>query len=199
MEALSRELRTWLVDAESGEEPELDDLIAQSRHTHQDDFDDQAARESWLKRFEELVLSVEDTTITWVSRTLEQAGLRPEVSLWHDHNAWVERTRFLGMQPQLASEQRWVTAEFGGVHWPTKIAVGVGLDVDLQGEFWCAAHVAWGDMKTTATRQLAIGERVAPLESIEVEALLAALHREVQSSSKEMLRDLAARRSQSQP
>jgi hypothetical protein len=95
----------------------------------------------------------------------------------------------------LANEQIWVVAEFGEPYSPTKIAVGLGTDVDFQGGFWCTGHVAWGDMESTATRQLQIDERTAHIESIEVDEMVAGLKSDIRDACGQMLRDLADRSS----
>jgi hypothetical protein len=76
----------------------------------------------------------------------------------------------------------WATAEFGEPEWPTKIAVGIGIDLDHAGQFWCAGHVAWGDIHSTATRQVAIEERAAWIESVQVPGLIERLE-EIRSTS----------------
>src|SRR5581483_6435865 len=97
-----------------------------------------------------------------------EAGLNPGMRSYHEHHEWLERMQAMGIQPTLVKDQRWVTGEIGDPTWPTKVAVGIGVDVDVQGHFWCIAHAAWGDMESTATRQWTRDEATAPIESIEV-------------------------------
>jgi hypothetical protein len=187
---LSRELRAWLAYTPAPGEPDLGDVLAQFRHAHSDSFDAQARRDQWLQRFSEIRDLITETTVSWVSETLREAGLRPAITFRHDLSEWVERTRHMGVEAQLAEAQLWVTSEFGDPDWPTKIAVGVGIDVDAAGEFWCAAHVAWGDMESTATRQLQIDEKIVPIESIEISSGLDDLNHGVQEACVQMLREL---------
>jgi serine/threonine protein kinase len=191
MENVARELSAWLEDVPMRGEPEIENLLAQFRHAHQDAFDKRAQRDAWLERFHEITEQVTKTTLTWVAQTLTEAGLRPELTDWHDHSNWLERMRGMGMHSELASDQLWIVAEFGDSYFPTKIAVGIGLDVNLVGEFWCRGYVAWGDMDSTATRQLQVDDKIAPIESLEIPILLEQLDREIQQACVAMLEELS--------
>lgn len=99
--------------------------------------------------------------------------------------------RFMGMQPELVADQVWVVGEFGRPDWLTKIAVAVGFDLDIEGEFWCKGYVAWGDLESTAGHQLDIEERVAPIESLEVGKIVADLKTDMWDACAQMLNQLA--------
>jgi hypothetical protein len=189
MADVARELGVWL-DYTPVATPDIADLAAQFRRTHRASLDGRAQADRWKLRLEELSRAL-GPTIEWVTETLRAAELAPEISFYHARQGWVERVRSMGMQPQLAAVTRWVTAEFGSVVWPTKIVLGVGLDLDAQGEFWCAGHLAWGDLESSATRHVGIGERTANIESMEADAILDALSEDVQAACREMFEELA--------
>lgn len=193
MAEFARELETWLTHTPPEGDVDVDDLVARFRHTHAGAFQGRDQRDGWIRQIERIQEQVENSIINWAHARLSEAGLRPDVALYHEHNAWVERQRYLGSQPALASVQLWVTAEFGELYFPTKIAIGVGLDVDVQGEFWCSGHVAWGDMQSTATRHAEIAEGTAQIESLAVAPMLEALKRDMQMACFQMLQELASR------
>ena len=195
MADVAQELRTWLEWSQPQEEVDVSEIIAQFRRANQSSLDSQDQREDWIRRLRGINADLERSVVQWVYESLTAAGLRAEVVGWHEHNAWLERTRFIGSQPELANEQIWVVAEIGEPYSPTRIAVGLGTDVDVQGEFWCTGHVAWGDMESTATRQLQIDERTAHIESIEVDEMVAGLKSDIRDACGQMLRDLADRSS----
>jgi hypothetical protein len=60
-------------------------------------------------------------------------------------------------------------------------------------EFWCRGHCAWGDMETTATRQIQIEDKTAPIASLELPRLLADLDREIKAACVTMLEELSQR------
>jgi hypothetical protein len=133
---------------------------------------------------------LEATTLQWVKDRFREAGLNPDIRSYYEHHEWVERDRYLGSQPDLVADQRWVTGEIGDRNWPTKVVVGIGVDVDLTGEFWVTAHAAWGDLQTTATRQWVREDATAPIESIEVNAIIEAVDTDVKSVCRDILREL---------
>lgn len=193
MAQFAQELETWLTYTPPEGEIDASELVAQFRQAHTSTFQTRDQRDDWLRRLEEIRQQVESSTMAWAYTRLTEAGLRPEMAGYHEHNAWVERGRYMGSQPGLASVELWVTAEFGEIYFPTKIAIGVGLDVDVQGEFWCSGHVAWGDMESTATRHAEIEERTAQIESLSVGPMLEALNRDIQAACITMLKELASR------
>ena len=186
MADVARELTTWLEFTPPAEPQDIADIAARFRHAHRDELDLNARDEAWKLRLEEIVGEVE-SIVVWVTEALRAAGLTPEIAFWHERSGWVERTRHMGMQPQLASAQRWATAQFGSAMWPTTIVIGMGVDLDVQGEFWCQGHIAWGDLVSSATLHVPVGERTAPIESLEIETVIAALRGDVQEGCREML------------
>jgi hypothetical protein len=104
----------------------------------------------------------------------------------------VEKQRFIGSTMELANSQRWLVASYGRIEWPQKIAVGLGFDLDTEGELSCMAHVAAGDLESTATRQWRFEEVTVPIESsVAVESALIDLGREILEAVGEMLSELA--------
>jgi hypothetical protein len=190
MAGFARELDVWLNYAPPAGEPDVSELTARFRQTHQEALDNQSEREAWEARFKELRLELEEPFVEWVTKLLDNAGIRAQVQSWHEHHSWVERSRAMQSQPELTSDQIWVVGEFGRVEWPTKIAVAVGLDLDISGEFWCTGYVTWGDLEATAHR-LQVDERVAPIESIEASRFIADLQGDIREACAHMLSQLA--------
>jgi serine/threonine protein kinase len=153
MAELARELETWLNYTVPADDPDLAELIGQFRARHRDTLDARQLHDQWARRVSEIVRRLETTTLQWVEDRFREAGLNPGIRSYHEHHEWLERMQAMGIQPTLVKDQRWVTGEIGDPTWPTKAAVGIGVDVDVQGRFWCIAHAAWGDMESTATRQ----------------------------------------------
>jgi serine/threonine protein kinase len=191
MAELAHELGVWLAYTPPAGEPDVSALTTQFRQTHHEALESQSQREAWKERFEETFSEAEGSLVEWVTATLDDVGIRTEVLSWHEHYQWVERTRFMGMQPEFVAEQVWVTGEFGNPDWPTKIAVAIGFDLDIKGEFWCKGYVAWGDLESTAGHQLDIEERVAPIESLEVGKIVADLKTDMRNACVQMLNQLA--------
>ncbi len=71
---------------------------------------------------------------------------------------------YLSSVPRLEAWQLWVVGEYGPVTWSTKLAVGIGADLNADGEFWSTAYVAYGDLESTATRTFGIEEQTVPME-----------------------------------
>jgi serine/threonine protein kinase len=190
MAEFASELRSWLEYQPPSGDPDLSELITEFRSRHRDSLEARDLQEQWARRLGEVVRQLETTTLRWVEDRFREAGLDPAMGSYHEHHEWLERSRYLGSQPGLAADQRWVTGEIGDRSWPTKVVVGIGVDVDVNGEFWITAHAAWGDLQTTATRQWTREDTTAPIESIEVNAILEAVDGEVKGVCAEILREL---------
>jgi serine/threonine protein kinase len=191
MAEFANELRVWLDYAPPSDEPDIGALTSLFRQTHQEALEHQGQSEAWKARFEQVASEVEDSLVPWLVAALDDAGIRPEVLSWHAHYQWVERIRSLGSQPELETDQVWVVGEFGDPGWPTKIAVGIGFDLDVTGEFWCKGYVAWGDLEAMGAHQTDVEERVAPIESLDVEKVVSDLKTDVRNGCAEMLGNLA--------
>lgn len=190
MAEVARELETWLnYEAPKGD-PDLSDAITRFRETHRAALEAQDMRQEWARRFAEITRRIETTTLSWVEDRLGQAGMNPRMASIHSHDEWLRRMHAMGVPETLFEAQRWVVGEFGDVSWPTQVAVGIGIDVDVDGQFWCNAHVAWGDMESTAGQDWTRPDATAPIESIEVDAILEAVDADVKAACAEMLRDL---------
>jgi hypothetical protein len=93
---------------------------------------------------------------------------------------------------EVASDQRWLVASYGRIEWPRKIAVGVGFDLDTEGVLTCMAHVAAGDLESTATRQWRFEEVTVPIESsVALGSALDDLGRELLEAVGEMLEEVS--------
>jgi serine/threonine protein kinase len=193
MAELASELRSWLEYEPPPGDPDLSELIADFRSRHRDSLETRDLQGRWAHRMAEIVRQLETSTLRWVEERFRDAGLDPAMRSYHEHHQWLERTRHLGSQLGLVADQRWVTGEIGDRSWPTKVVIGIGTDVDVTGEFWITAHAAWGDLETTATRQWGREESTAPIESIEVNAILEAVDGEVKGVCAEILRELIER------
>lgn len=193
MAELGRELRSWLEYEPPPGDPDLSKLIAEFRSRHRDSLEARDLQDQWRRRLAEVVRQLETTTLRWVEDRFREAGLEPAMRSYHEHHAWLERRRHLGSQTSLAADQRWVTGEIGDRSWPTKVVLGIGVDVDVAGEFWLTAHAAWGDLETTATRQWVREDATAPIESIEVNAILTAADGDAKEVCAEILRELIER------
>jgi hypothetical protein len=192
MPDVARELAAWLNYASPAEPLDMAAVIATFRQANRASLDERAQADAYRVKLVELALRV-DAIMAWVADSLMQAGLPPRRSGWHRMHELVERRRYGGMEPSLDARQLWITAELGATHWlPTKVAVGIGLDVDAKGEFWCAGIVAWGDMRSSATTHRPIEHRSANIESIEVDNVLAELSHDIQALCLDMLTALAS-------
>jgi serine/threonine protein kinase len=192
MAELTRELEVWLEYEPPPGDPDLNELIAEFRARHRDSLEARDLQDQWGRRLSEIVRQLESTTLRWVEDRFGGAGLNPALRPYHDHHQRLERIRTMGSTPSLAGDQRWVVGEIGDRSWPTKVIVGIGVDVNERGEFWLAAYAAWGDLRSTATRRWDREDVTAPIESIEVNALLEAVEAEVKEVCAEILRELIA-------
>jgi hypothetical protein len=194
MVELARELRAWLdyLPAD-GDGPDLGELIAEFRAAHRDSLDTRQLQDRWASRLAEIVRQLETTTLRWVEDRFREAGLNPGMRSYHELHQWVERRRAMGSTPELAADQRWVDGEIGDRSWPTRVVIGIGVDVNEAGEFWVTAHGAYGELRSTATRKWSHDDVTALIESIEVDAILEVLDRDVKEACVEMLREMVAR------
>jgi serine/threonine protein kinase len=197
MAELAQELQTWLDYEPPAGDPDHGQLIAEFRARHRDSLDTRDLQDQWARRLSEIVRQLESTTLQWVEDRLREAGLNPGMRSNHEHHQWLERRRHLGSTPGLAADQRWVTGEIGARTWPTKVILGIGVDVDERGEFWLTAYGAWGDLESTATRQWVREDVTAPIESIEVRTILEAVDADLKEGCGEILRELIERGQQS--
>jgi serine/threonine protein kinase len=193
MAELAHELEVWLEYEPPPGDPDLEELIGEFRARHRDSLETRDLQDQWARRLSEIVRQLESTTLQWVEDRFRNAGLNPGMRSYHEHHQWLERLRALGSTPGLVADQRWVTGEIGDRSWPIKVIVGIGVDVNESGEFWLTAHAAWGDLRSTATRQWVREDVTAPIESIEVIGLLEAVDAEVKEACGEILRELIAR------
>lgn len=191
MVELVRELETWLSYEAPAGDPDLSAVITRFRETHRTALEAQDVRQEWARRFDEITRRIETTTLGWIEDRLGQAGMNPRMSSLHSHQEWLKRMQAMQIPETLLEAQRWVIGEFGDVGWPSEVAVGIGIEVDVNGQFWCTAHVAWGDMESTAGKDWTRADATAPIESIEVDAILEAVDGDVKAACAEMLRDLA--------
>lgn len=191
MPEFARELQLWLDYQPPAGEPDVSDVIAEFRIRHKDALEARDMREQWSGRLSAVVRQLESTTLRWVEHVFGEAGLNPQVRYYHDLHHWVERSRFMGSTPELSADQRWVVGEFGDPSWPTHLVVGIGVDVDQQGEFWITACGAWGDLESTATRRWTREDVTAPIESIGLDRILEELDVDVKEMVGEILGELA--------
>jgi serine/threonine protein kinase len=192
MAELARELKTWLEYEPPADDLDLSELIATFRHANRGELEARDLREQWMLRLSTIVRYIE-TSLRWVEERWREAGLDPQARSWHERHTWLERLRALGSTPQLAADQRWVYAEFGELSWPTKLLIGVGVDLNSAGEFWCTAVGALGDLSSTATKRWDREDATAPIESIEVEAILGGLDADVKEMCRQILQRLVDR------
>lgn len=193
MAEVARELQTWLEYEPPAGDPDLGDLIAEFRATHRDSLETRDLQAEWARRLSEIVRQLESTTLQWVEDRFRDAGLNPGMRSYHEHHQWLERRRAMGSVPELVADQRWVEGEIGERTWPTKVIIGIGVDVNQNGEFWLTAYAAWGDLRSTATRQWHRDDVTAPIESIEVNAILEAVDADVKEACGDILRALIER------
>jgi serine/threonine protein kinase len=193
MTELAHELQAWLEYEPPGDSPDLGDLMAQFRATHRDSLDTRDLQDEWARRLSEIVRQLESTTLQWVEDRFGEAGLNPRMASYHERHQSLERRRALGSTPGLVADQRWVEGEIGQRTWPTKVIVGIGVDVNENGEFWLTAYGAYGDLRSTATRSWDREDVTAPIESIEVEALLEAVDADVKEATVGILREMIQR------
>jgi len=191
MVEFAKELRVWLSYTPPSDEPDMSVLTSLFRQTHHEALQNQGQREAWKARFEQVTGEVERSLVPWVVGALDDAGIRTEVLSWHEHCEWVERRRSMGDQPELVTDQVWVVGEFGDPTWPTKIAVGIGFDLDITGELWCKGYVASGDLESIGADQTDIEERAALIESLEVGKVVSDLKTDMQNACAQMLGRLA--------
>jgi hypothetical protein len=192
MATVAQELGAWLETPER-QAPDLSEVAARFRAANAEALAGTAQADELRQRFEALTGEAFGRLLQPVADALDDAGLSPALAYFHDLHTWVERRRFLGSTMQLASDQRWVVASYGRIEWPQKIAIGLGFDLDTEGELACMAHVAAGDLESTATKQWRFDEVTVPIESsVSVDRGLDDLGREILEAVGEMLAALAA-------
>jgi len=164
MHSVAKELDAWLSEPHQPQS-NLEAAAARFRSAHAGALSATARIAAQRASLAELGQSIRETIALQVVQVLKEAGLNPELGAYDALHEWVERRRSFGVPSSIAEDQVWVVAEWGDPMWPRRIAVGIGWDLDEDGQCWCQAILAAGDLESAAHRRWLTDEQLVPIDS----------------------------------